>query len=337
MKFAIRAGDQWYDHSKNLFHIVMDITERCPYKCSYCYESNTAKREISFDNFCLAIDNIKQIKSIVLPSRFVFFGGEPTCHPLFLDMVHHIKQSLPNTTLCATSNAYKGLSFLKDLYDIDMNFNLNYSVHFEHINDNEALEKIAYLTFANAKNVVNILYLPSMRKRVQNFFYAALPLFCNKKHLIIKFLRSKESHFINNLSDYTSADYVFLNNYSIALTRLFIDYKYGVNYYRKMYNFGEAIQGFPNEFYNMFCTYPMSRLRIKIDGTAFSASCYNLNKSNIFRETFDIIENPVRCIAKKCVCADQRRAAKFTDWKFAPQYLSGIKEFSYKVFPHITI
>ncbi len=61
--------------------IQMEITNSCPLFCPQCYKS-LQPNELEFNEFCRRIDlySVYGIKSIMIN------GGEPLCHPSFLDM-----------------------------------------------------------------------------------------------------------------------------------------------------------------------------------------------------------------------------------------------------------
>lgn len=324
MNAIVCAGDQSYETPKRIFNITMDITERCPYACSYCYEGKGVhKREFGYEDFCTAVTRLAGIPAFGLPFKFVFFGGEPLCHSHFLDMVAFAKKVFPNATFCATSNVYQSIDFLEKLYTVDTGFILHFSVHFEYIRNDEALQKIAFLARANKKNIFNVIYLPEKRKRVRAFIAEARSLLAGEQsRLYVKFIRSKKSGFKKNLETYTEEDYRFKTENTGENERLFIGMKENGRVVRKEYLFSDNSDTSLMSFTGMLCTYPMHRLRIKIDGRYFSCDCCRKSQSNILgNANVNVITAPVPCEARNCRCADQRRAAKFADWNYAPKYL----------------
>lgn len=324
MSAIVCAGDQYYEHPKKVFNVTMDITEHCPYACSYCYEGKGRhKRQFAYEDFCTAITRLTTASSPTLPFRFVFFGGEPLCHPRLLDMVAFAKKTFPDATICATSNVYQPMSFLEKLYSIDPGFVLHFSVHFEYINHEEALQKFAFLAKINKRNIFNVIYLPEKRQQVQAFIIEARSLLAEEQsRLYVKFIRSKKSGFTKNLEIYTEEDYRFKTQNTGKNERLFIGIEENGQCVRKEYFFSDNSAASLVPFTGMLCTYPMHRLRIMIDGRYFNCNCYRKNQSNILENAnVNVITSPLPCEAKKCRCGDQRRAAKFADWKYAPKYL----------------
>lgn len=325
MSDIVCAGDQYYENPKKVFNVTMDITEHCPYTCSYCYEGKGVhKKEFAYEDFCTAITRLTAISSFGLPFRFVFFGGEPLCHPRFLDMVAFAKKKFPNAIFCATSNVYQSIDFLEKLYAIDAGFILHFSVHFEYIKNDEALRKVAFLARANKKNIFNVIYLPEKREQIRPFIAEAGSLLAGEqsRRLYVKLIRSKKSGFKKNLETYTEEDYLYKIENSGKNERLFISMKKNGQYVRKEYFFSDNSEESLMSFTGMLCTYPMHRLRIKIDGRYYSCDCCRDSQSNILENTnINVITAPVPCKARHCRCADQRRSAKFADWKYAPKYL----------------
>ena len=325
MSAIVCAGDQYYEYPKKVFNVTMDITEHCPYACSYCYEGKRKqKRQLAYKDFCTAITRLMTVASPNLPFKFVFFGGEPLCHPQILDMIAFTKKTFPDAAICSTSNVYQSINFLEELYTIDPGFIMNFSVHFEYINYEDALQKVAFLATINKRNIFNVIYLPEKRQQVQDFIVEAKSALTEEQNrLHVKFIRSKKSGFTTNLKTYTKEDYLFKTKNTGENEYLFIGMKENDSYFRKQYFFSDNSNASLASFTGMLCTYPMHRLRIKIDGRYFACHCYRENQSNILEDAnINVITAPVPCKAKKCRCNDQRRAAKFNDWKYAPKYLT---------------
>ena len=83
------------------FTVILDASERCNFRCQYCFRSNSDKKGfyyasrndlMNMDVFRLAVDNVMsfstQPKSISLSNH-----GEPLCNPNIADMVKYLKSS----------------------------------------------------------------------------------------------------------------------------------------------------------------------------------------------------------------------------------------------------
>ena len=203
----IRAGClHTYDTEEQTLTISWDVTGRCPYNCSYCYERNNLqkrKMEPRIESLTQGISNLKQLLPETRKVRFYLFGGEPTAHRDFLPFIRHLRENFPDAQLSCTSNLFRNLDFLKQLYAIDENFYYGVSVHFEYAKEDILWEKIDFLAKQKRKGNISLQFLPAARQRIQNFArrlqetYPELPL-------RIQFLRSPESNFKKHFSDYKS-------------------------------------------------------------------------------------------------------------------------------------
>ena len=90
----IRAGClHTYDTEEQTLTISWDVTGRCPYNCSYCYERNNLqkrKMEPRIESLTQGISNLKQLLPETRKVRFYLFGGEPTAHRDFLPFIDSV-------------------------------------------------------------------------------------------------------------------------------------------------------------------------------------------------------------------------------------------------------
>ena len=109
--------------------LVLNITESCNLKCSYCmfsgnYESERKHNssEMSFETAKKAIDLF--IPNATDPTLISFYGGEPLNNMKLIKKVQaYTKKGYPSkkVSFSMTSNFYNGDKHIKDIVDSDMN------------------------------------------------------------------------------------------------------------------------------------------------------------------------------------------------------------------------
>jgi MoaA/NifB/PqqE/SkfB family radical SAM enzyme len=140
------------------------VTNNCNYKCDYCVLSKcekysneeTCNKIIEFYNY------INKTKKLIL----VLFGGEPTIHPLFLDILNKL-----NAAPKIFTNLSKNISFLENIVNINNNVEIITSYHHRITNINNFIDKIKFLV-ENVKFVrIKIMYELEFAKEIENIFY----------------------------------------------------------------------------------------------------------------------------------------------------------------------
>jgi len=155
------------EQEKDTCNVTILLTEKCNYKCNYCYcRKDKNPESISITNFYKIIEFIKlQNKKF---NKIILTGGEPTTHPNFKEIIYllgahfkentkilintnntnpHILYSVDNLKLYVTtsyhphrvsdhSQWFEQLRHLKNKHDISV------YLMFEEIEDRHLLEKI---------------------------------------------------------------------------------------------------------------------------------------------------------------------------------------------------
>lgn len=329
-----------YDRNDWPFTVSWSITGRCPYRCSYCYERDSPKRSIEPDLMTLisAIPRIKKALDNPLKKnkqlRIRLFGGEPTSHKSFIPLLYELRSHFPNASFSCLSNAYRPLSFMEKVLDIDPNFIFNISIHFESVDEGSLLEKIAFLTEKKACGGLSLQFLPSYRIRIRNFAEILTKNFPNRP-FSLQFLRSRESGFKELMSDYTFEDHEWAKSISKQNNIVyFIDYiDNNKKIYRRTFTFQEAFHPQLSNFKGAHCIWSMQRLTINENGVMSTGFCLPNPRINIFVDDYNCdelnTEVPKICNSNFCKCQGMRDAAKFFDSEYAPIYLGGKKELSH--------
>lgn len=157
----------------NMFYISWLLGRYCNYRCSYCWPyARSDKKDHRPTELC--IQTIDEIKKQARERSFNSFnwslsGGEPTFHPGFLDIVHHLAQDKDTDLqrLHMTSNCSRPLEWFHTFTNIVKPFDrvsITASVHFESLNTQEKIDDfVGKLCFAQTKGVrvtINMVMVP---------------------------------------------------------------------------------------------------------------------------------------------------------------------------------
>ena len=100
-----------------ILHFEWYLVDFCNYKCSYCnaMDKNVAKysKETSPSKYKLVLQRLRMLK---IPFEVDLYGGEPTLHPYFLEILEELG-NMPNCKLVEIkTNLSRPLYFLKQVF-----------------------------------------------------------------------------------------------------------------------------------------------------------------------------------------------------------------------------
>lgn len=343
----IRSGllGSYDNFDKTPFTVSWSITGRCPYKCSYCYEVDSPKRSIEskLADLLLAIPRLKKIISPIFSTgreiEIRLFGGEPTYHRDFFEIVRNLHESFPGVKLFSLSNGYRPISFFKKLFDIDASYKFNFSVHFESFKEAEFLNKVTFLHERNSIDRITIQFIPSYRQKVKEFTYKFRKIFPNIRSTI-QLLRSKENNFKALDRNYTEEDLTWtkrMNEEGVGGNhKYFIDLiDSSGKIYRKTFTFEEAHLPELSNFRSLNCVYPMRFFTIDEHGNAYRNFCLRKPSVNLYSIDYQEVDfdlgKPTKCISNFCVCRPMRNAPKYLSPEYAPLALGGKCDLSHDI------
>lgn len=329
-----------YDKKDSPLFFSWQITGKCPYKCSYCYELDAPKRayEPGLQTLLAVIPRLKQLFNGRIDEKNLMirlFGGEPLAHKSFLPFLSALRDNFPAAELGCLSNAYRPLSFFRKLLAIDPGFRFSFSVHFEAVKEKDLLEKIAFIGSQKAPMHLQLQFLPAARARVRKLAEILRSDFPDVKYSI-HFLRTPESDWRICYSEYTPEDY----EWARAMTQsreepeYFIDYlDDGGKLYRRTFTFDQAFEAEKSDFKGSKCILPLRKLELDEKGNLAHAHCMAGFRKNIFDENWNPasfnLTKPVVCVSDFCHCRGMRGFAKYYDPKFAPVYLGGERDLAH--------
>ena len=138
---------------RDMFTISWLLGRFCNYRCSYCwpYARSDKKDHRPTHLINATIDEIKrQARDNNFNSfHFSLSGGEPTFHPGYLDILHHLAGDVHNTNYTSvhmTSNCSRPMKWFEQYVEIVKPFHrasITSSLHVEHVNTKEKMQEFA--------------------------------------------------------------------------------------------------------------------------------------------------------------------------------------------------
>ena len=115
---------------ENEYYILAFITNRCNYKCWYCYNKNEVFKDLNLDDLYVYIKKIQNCtrRRIILN----FIGGEPTCHKKLLQFCTNIYDN--NISIEIITNFSNNVDFFKKFPD-NVKFTVSFHAQWADVND----------------------------------------------------------------------------------------------------------------------------------------------------------------------------------------------------------
>lgn len=138
---------------RDIFTVSWLLGRFCNYKCSYCWPyARSDRKDHRPTELCLkTIDSIKeQARANGFNSfHFSLSGGEPTFHPGYLDILHHLASDVDNTNYTSvhmTSNCSRNMKWFEQYVKTVAPFHrasITCSLHVEHVDTPEKMQNLA--------------------------------------------------------------------------------------------------------------------------------------------------------------------------------------------------
>ena len=138
---------------RDIFTVSWLLGRFCNYRCSYCWPyARSDRKDHRPTELCLkTIDSIKeQARARGFNSfHFSLSGGEPTFHPGYLDILHHLADDVDSTNYTSvhmTSNCSRPIKWFETYVDHASKFHrasITCSLHVEHVNTPEKMQQLA--------------------------------------------------------------------------------------------------------------------------------------------------------------------------------------------------
>ena len=353
--FRTGAYETFYD-----FPLVIgwDITMRCNYRCSYCFDKGGVQNKISsrkpFSTLTQLKAAVNNIASLNRPWYEInFSGGEPTLHPHLVDLIVMLHEKLEerlNKVLIIT-NGSRNMAFYKKIADIKnlINITMQISIHTEQVDMAHILELIE--TLSKDINIrLALMFNPVKREEV---------------HLIYDILFEYRKIFpfsmnINLLRDsgllvsrYTKEDFEWQREATLKFNalenvlqskipapkklprsmRIFYDAEQ--NGERKIIESANRAVNLTNgllKFTGMYCIANSSLLYIQEDENCHGMVCpadlfiFNIYEEDAITTFRNEMIHGIKCPMPLCDCSANDHIPKFSSYEEAVQFIRVIRE-----------
>lgn len=286
--------------------IEMIITEKCSFRCSYCYwkddpdYSFSAHDLISRSNFCQVVDFIKAQEKA--KNEFTFYGGEPTVHPDLFYFIDEVYERIPGVDIGLLTNLSKPMSYFEKFPRSKVR-SIIASLHTQWVVDIDAwFEKVAFLKPAEIRLVLT--------EKNHDLIFQAYEKY---RHLYEKEM------VIHPLSDYENIQGLLaMENVVVQIDD--DNYSHAGNVVIQLKN-GEDFKGDHREIVNfkgMMCN---AGYHVDMKGNVYSCwSAYNVKNiiANIFRDPPKKLSGWTYCSYDHCSCGKRYTKLsvdKYLEWK----------------------
>lgn len=168
----IASTGDFSPQSRDVLSILWAITKGCNYRCSYCSYSKDTK----FANFSSKEDLRRATEVIVGLGRpgyqITLYGGEPTYHPHFHDLVHFLVASEAPISLRMFTNGSRPPQFFEKMVALSKNtpFGVIFSLHFEQAKFENFKRAIEITAAAGMSVGINLMFLASFRDQARKYY-----------------------------------------------------------------------------------------------------------------------------------------------------------------------
>ena len=138
------------NYNINILNLDVYITNRCNFKCNYCYKGLSNNQDITFKNCIKSINFIKSVNYTVIPCML---GGEPLLNIKTLNFLINEYNKLKNVKyISVTTNGSKTIK------DVDKNVKFIFSYHYQYYDKikNTFLQNINYCINNNIEYLISV-------------------------------------------------------------------------------------------------------------------------------------------------------------------------------------
>jgi len=170
MKIIKKIGQQKY-FANDTFHMWWSITNNCSLKCKYCMLQHSEKI-LEYKDIQKIIFFINQFSKKYKQFELNLFGGEPTNHPNFIQILNELEPK----NIILNTNLEISKQYLVQIFRRDKFFDCCFSWHYNIGNNERFLSNIKIL-LKNYSNVTFVVLLMMEQKYKEELFILAEKLY----------------------------------------------------------------------------------------------------------------------------------------------------------------
>ena len=170
MSDIVSNGD-FSPKSRDVLSVLWAITQGCNYRCSYCPPGNKTK----FSNFSSKENLLRAAQILISLNRpgyqITLYGGEPTYHPHFLDILEYLIVSEAPILLRMYTNGSRSPQFFEKMIEItrDTPFRIIFSLQLEYAKFENFKRVIEMTAGAGMSIAVSLTFLPTLREKARKY------------------------------------------------------------------------------------------------------------------------------------------------------------------------
>ncbi len=173
----VSVGD-FVSERRDVLSVLWAIVKGCNYKCSYCSYS----KDVGFSTFSSREDLLAAARRIVRLGRpgyqITLYGGEPTFHPHFQDLLEYLASVDAKVSLRVFTNGSRPAHYFENLIATmkSVSFGIIFSLHLDWVKFDNFKRCVEVVAGAGIATTVNFMFIASERENAHRYMDELLEL-----------------------------------------------------------------------------------------------------------------------------------------------------------------
>ncbi len=173
----VATGD-FLSERRDVLSILWAITKGCNYRCSYCVYT----KELKGTEFSSRDELLRAAQTIIRMGRpgyqLTLYGGEPTLHPHFLDLLEYIAATPSTISLRMYTNGSRSTKFFEKMMFVARNiyFGVIFSFHPEYAKFEQFLRNVELTAGGGMSVGISFMFVPAQREQSRRHMQELLAL-----------------------------------------------------------------------------------------------------------------------------------------------------------------
>ena len=192
----IVSNGDFSPETRDTLSVLWALTRACNFNCEYCLYSRDHK--LADEVFCSKEELLGAAQKLLDLNRpgyqITLYGGEPTFHPHFLDLLSFLGESKAPISLRVFTNASRSPRFFEKMFTLtkDLPFGMIFSLHLEHAKFDNFIKSLELAIDAGVTAGVSLMVQAKWRDRAHDYAERLLSL------------RQRKPFFMNIVVPYSS-------------------------------------------------------------------------------------------------------------------------------------
>lgn len=309
----------------DMLNVIWALTVGCNYRCSYCSCRKTFTPFSSFAELTHAVD---VLLSLHRPAyKFTIYGGEPTCHPCFNDLLSYITAANAHVYFHIITNASKGLDYLQHTFNILKKTDhwLVFSCHLKFVHTEDFVKKVKAALDNGMRLNINLMMEPNNLQKLEKIATALIELRDEKYQFVVYPIYPYLDPNGNISHEFTDAEEAIAKDIiakfgEVTLPRHTNSDKNtlssnNISYPDSAYFSKKLLLGYPTDYKAYYCVNGSNVIFIKERGFAKGGTCaISSDLGNIYHDeacNFVQCSSVIQCSLPRCLCVEDYPLPKF--------------------------